>query len=166
MKEKTTRIRAKLRLLVEQRCATPIKSRFDYSDVVQEGMLQLCADKNSDPCDDTAWLTKIGTGHFCKLQRFNLAQKRSVKSEESPSSQPGIATDKHLETCTVALLKHLEELDAECKHAIIRRFYDNASYNQIAKELNTTPYGAKTICGEGIKILQVQLSELGGLLDG
>ena len=83
MNDRMKRVREKLKKLVEQSCGKTIQSRFDYSDVVQEGMIQLfTADANNKICDDTAWLSKIGTGHFCKLHRHNLAKKRSVNAEE------------------------------------------------------------------------------------
>ena len=163
MNDRTKRVREKLKKLVEQSCGKTIQSRFDYSDVVQEGMIQLfTADANNKICDDTAWLSKIGTVHFCKLHRHNLAKKRSVNAEEVCVPGAIKARGSHqLEHASIELLSCLDEIDIESRHTIVRRFYDGASYKTIAEELNTSPYGAKTICEQALSFLRERLSERG-----
>ena len=172
MSDKEIRVREKLKRLVQERCGTPIQSRFDFSDVVQEGLLQLYADTEGvNVCEDTAWLSKIGTGHFCKLQRLNLAKKRTVYKEETVpvetvESVRETCVDSSLENGATALVKCLEKLDDESRHIVIRRFYDGASFKQIAAELNTTPYGAKVMIEEAILVLRQELSNEGIVIDG
>ena len=162
MNDRARHIREKLKKLVQKSCGQTIQSRFDYSDVVQEGMLQLFTSNNQDNCDDTAWLSKIGTGHFCKLHRHNLALKRSVNVEEAcvPNrlhSERGPC----IEQASIELLACLGEIDNESRHAIVRRYYDGASYKKIAEELNTSPYGAKTTCEQAIVFLRERMSDRG-----
>lgn len=162
MNDRAQQIREKLKKLVQKSCGKTIQSRFDYSDVVQEGMLQLFASGNRDNCEDTAWLSKIGTGHFCKLQRHNLAKKRSVNIEEACVPGAILSQDKPcIEQASIELLACLSEIDSECRHAIIRRYYDGASYKKIAAELNTSPYGAKVTCEQGVIFLRERMSKRG-----
>ena len=108
---------------------------------------------------DTAWLATIGTGHFCKLQRMNLAKKRTVSSEEARELDT-VPDANSVGGCSLMkdhakqLLQCLEKLDPDIRHAVIRRESDKASYKKIASELNITEYGAKSFCETGVESLR------------
>ena len=60
--------------------------RFETSDVVQDGCLQIWNDLRRGDGDDlrveSAWLRTIALGHLCKFYRRNLAGKRTIKRED------------------------------------------------------------------------------------
>jgi RNA polymerase sigma factor (sigma-70 family) len=150
-------IRDKVRRLSGQLNKDLIRPRFDHSDVAQEAMLQVLRDADKQQITDTAWLKTVVSGHFCKLQRLNLAKKRSVNKEEirelDEFAHQSVSDSVELNELTELMLDCLERLSHEARHAVTRRNYDNATFKQIAVELNTTEYGAKSIYEQGIDCL-------------
>lgn len=131
-------------------------------------MLQLfAANPNAQNfCEDTAWLARIGTGHHCKLQRQNLAQKRTVSAEQYVSSDSLPATKRGIGESAAALMDCCKTLDDESRFVVFRKFFDNQSYRKIAKELGTTPYHVKCICGDALNELKTKLYQAGIDVDG
>ena len=156
MSKRTERARAKMRAVLKKKKLEPIRSRFDLSDAVQEGMLQLANRSDESMITDTDWLATIGTGHFYKFQRLNLAKKRSVVNEEPRQldSVPSCSEENLLSEYAHELIQCLEKLDKDIRHAVIRREYDEASYSEIAAELNISEYGAKEFHSEGVQTLR------------
>ena len=152
-------IRDKVRRLSGQLNKDLIRPRFDHSDVAQEAMLQVLKDVDKHQVADTAWLKTVVSGHFCKLQRLNLAKKRSVNKEEvwelDEFAQRTVSDTVEINELTELMLDCLERVDVEARHALTRRNYDNATFKQIAAELNTTEYGAKSIYEDGVDCLTV-----------
>lgn len=153
-------VECKVRRLLRLQQKKSIPNRFDLTDVVQEVNAQICVNARTGESIshflDTAWLSKVTSGHFCKLQRRNLAKKRSVTKEEnrdleSIGYEDMASAVAEIDEQVQIMLDCLEMIDADSRHAIVRRNYDEATFKQISQELNTTEYGARSIYEDGLK---------------
>ena len=69
-------------------------------------------------------------------------------------SVPSCSEENLLSEYAHELIQCLEKLDKDIRHAVIRREYDEASYSEIAAELNISEYGAKEFHSEGVQTLR------------
>ncbi len=161
-------IEAKVRRALRRHKGKTISNRFDLTDVVQEVNTQLLVAAETDTSIshflDTAWLGKVASGHFCKLQRLHLAQKRSVAKEEhqdlnSIGRDSSVSDQQEMDEQIQLMLDCLEQMDPDSRHAIVRKNYDEATFRQIARELNTTEHRARGIYNGGLKRLEAMMHQ-------
>ncbi len=155
-------VERKVRVLLRLNQHTPVRNRFDLTDVLQEVNVQICNrlndDQSIDRCLETAWLRRVATGHFCKLQRLNLAKKRSVAREVprnmgSVAGQASAAEQVAKDEQAAILLACLEQVEPDVRHVLVRRNYDCASFREIAEELGVSQYDARILHRNGLKTM-------------
>lgn len=159
-------LRRRLRILIRRKRKNYVSPRFDTSDIVQESMLQLIdevAERGDEPIGN-GLLEKVASGHLAKQLRYHNAAKRSVGKEE-------VRTDFHAQNlnvenpCEVSIrseltekaLNGLAELDDLPRQIVTRRFFQDATYEQIAEQLNVSVYVVKTQLKTALQYLNSQI---------
>lgn len=161
-------VERKVRVLFRLNQTTPVRNRFDLTDVLQEVNVQICNrlhdDQSIDHCLETAWLRRVATGHFCKLQRLNLAKKRSVTREVhqnmgSVAGQDSVAEQVAKDEQAAIMLACLEQVQPAVRHVLVRRNYDDASFREIAEELGVSLYEARVLHQNGLKTMGSMMNQ-------
>ena len=146
-----TKIRSKLRAILQQRRNSEIKTRFDESDVVQESVLQIWKQIDAGSLREsnvnTGLLKTIVAGHYCKLVRFHLSAKRNVNAESSfaehaPLGSPNSAPIDIAEQVEL-LMKGVETLDPLDQQIVLGRFIDGRTIVDLSEEHNLSVYLVK-----------------------
>lgn len=142
--------------------------RHDTSDITQEGCLQLAKQfqGQSDPEIKSALLRKMAIGYLCKFKRANQAAKRAESREEYtiltaiPDANE-MTPDQIAETRDLAmkLIECLATLEKEQREVIVKRFFEDKTFDGIAVELGMTRYRVTEIYQLTIKRLQQMLSQ-------
>lgn len=132
-----------------------MRSRFRTSDVVQECGIQIWKKIQSQgkPANEinSSYIRKVAIGHLCELHRFNLAAKRSVKREVANTAVDQVGTcytpdnsnSKHEQA--FAMLDSLRVLPPNQKDIVIRRFFEEQSFEAIAASLDLTIYRVRKL---------------------
>lgn len=155
-----TQLEAKIRRLLKEQNRQTICARFDHTDVVQEVNIQVwkMAQQNESVSHflDTAFLRTVTTGHFFKLQRFNLAKKRSVSREEN------VHIDKKSSDYTAEQIVELTEQsdrlavclgkeNEEAQQIVIMHCIHGLSYRAIGRELGVSAHFVQSVHKETIE---------------
>lgn len=159
-------IRNEIRSAVKQSGLTVVRSRFDTSDIVQESMLQIWKRLRAEEMDNVEFtrglLAVIAKGHAYKQLRFHLAGKRSVKRERG-RAKPQLSEDSSpLESADIReqiglMLDALNYVHPVRQLIIFRRFFDDASYQQIATEVMRTKEWVRQQCLKAQKEIRTLL---------
>ena len=161
-------IRERLRRIIRRNRRNYVSPRFDTSDVVQESMLQLLGDGDSND-DDIAEISNglLGTvaqGHLAKQLRFHNAAKRSVEREDPASVGPQsyfVGTDpcdaSMRAELTEKAINALAELDELHRKVVTLRFFEDATLDQIAERLEINVYTVRSKLAEALQHLNQKL---------
>ena len=137
-------IRDEIRIAVKRSGLTMVRSRFDTSDIVQESMLQIWRQLGDDDVKNLEFtlglLSVIAKGHAKKQMRFHTALKRSVSREQSQSPSATTREPSPLDHAEIReqiglMLSALNNMHPVRQLIIFRRFFDDASYQEIAREV-------------------------------
>lgn len=137
-------IRCEIRKAVKQSGLTMVRARFDTSDIVQESMLQIWKQLDESDIDDLEFthglLAVIAKGHAHKQVRFHTAKKRSVSREASGNNPTPTRESNPLDNAAISeevglMLNAMSYIHPVRQLIIFRRFFDDASYQQIADEV-------------------------------
>lgn len=164
------RWRTRLRSMSTNLLGAGVASRADTSDVVQEGLLQAWQHLDGFRGDSAeqvqAWMRRIGTGQAAKIRRYHLAEKRSVRAEQSmPQSSIPSATSppelaEYSETQAI-LLNAIDDLDDRSRTVVLLRVFEGESFPQIAERLGCSVSLPRVVFAAAIKQLRGQLVEQG-----
>lgn len=137
-------IRKEIRSAVKQSGLGMVRSRFDTSDIVQESMLQIWRKLGDDDVANLEFtrglLAVIAKGHAKKQLRFHTAKKRSISREKtasnpSPTREPDPLENADIREQIGLMLNALNFIHPIRQLIIFRRFFDDASYQDIADEI-------------------------------
>lgn len=137
-------IRKEIRSAVKQSGLNMVRSRFDTSDIVQESMLQIWKQLGDDDIKNLEFtrglLSVIAKGHARKQIRFHTASKRSVSREKSAAKPTPTRELNPLDNAEIReqigmMLSALNYIHPIRQLIIFRRFFDDASYQEIADEI-------------------------------
>jgi len=143
-----------------------VRSRFDTSDIVQESMLQIwmqLGDQDIASLELTrGLLAVIAKGHARKQMRFHTAQKRSVARERkidrpSLNRDPGPLEQADVREQIGMMLKALNHIHPVRQLIIFRRFFDDASYQEVADEIGRTKEWTRLQCLKAQKEIRILL---------
>ena len=159
-------LRQRLRGLISRKRRNYASPRFDTSDVVQESMLQLideAADQENTPIGN-GLLNKVADGHLAKQLRYHSAAKRSVKKEVAGSDKY-VAQFNGEDPCEASIRSELTEKAVNAladfeelpRMIVTLRFFHDATYEQIAQELNVSVYVVKSQLKSALQYLNQQL---------
>ncbi len=160
------RIRQTARNLLGRRVA----SRADTSDVAQEGIVQawqqLVRFRGESIEQLDAWTRRIGAGHAAKIRRYHLAERRSAAAEQPlPENPHGVSkdpADSAEQSETLALVAEaLDTLNAQMKSVVLLRVFENATFQEIAVQMELPKSTVQSIFGRAIKELHAVLSRNG-----
>ena len=137
-----------LRQIIHASGIPRMQSRFGTSDVIQECGIQIwkkiCEQSDSPRDFNFTFIRKIAIGHLCRLHRHNLAAKRSIKQEASQEEQSQIHAEIFVDASSckhqqaMAMLDGLQHLTATQKEIIIRRFFEEETFESITSAMNLT----------------------------
>ena len=159
-------IRDEIRAAVKQSGLTMVRSRFDTSDIVQESMLQIWRQLGDDDVKNLEFteglLSVIAKGHARKQMRFHTARKRTVSREQSavdpgPTRDPGPLDHADIREQIGLMLSALDYIHPIRQLILFRRFFDDASYQDIAKELCRPKEWVRQQCIKAQKELKILL---------
>lgn len=147
-------------------------ARFDTSDIIQEAMIQVWKELDSDSLGDKeiskAWLVSVAKGHAYKLARFHSAQKRSHVRDEAFVDQ--VPTENRKPDDAIAdlelqlsILVALDELPDDEKDIVVLYFFEQQSLSSIAKKLNLSLDKVRTRHSRALKALHKKLGQVEGL---
>lgn len=153
-----------LRRAVHSSGASRMPNRFGTSDVVQEGVLQIWVevDRNGKQLSEinTELIRRIAIGHICKLQRRNLASKRNINKESlnvpSDLARGGEDPIQTLAKCeqSLLMLESLSTLNPLQREIIVRRFFEEESFETIAGALEQTRYRVQELFSSSLETMQ------------
>ena len=124
-------------------------ARFDTSDIVQEGMLQVWIEsckENSETFDaNSTYLKKVGTGQTTLQVRRATAQKRSVVNEERmadssvlpdicPTPEELVVKDEQI----IQMMHSVSMLPILQQQVVLRRYFDQMNLQDISAELEVS----------------------------
>ena len=124
-------------------------ARFDTSDIVQEGMLQVWIEackENSQPFNaNSTYLKKVGAGQTSAQIRRATAKKRSVANEESipcDSIANGELLAPHENAIRdeqiMQMMRSVSSLPLLQQQVVLRRYFDQMTLQRISDDLEIT----------------------------
>ena len=141
-----------------------IQSRYSTSDVIQEGLVQIVheVEQNGKSISElnTAFFRNVALGHLAKLARSNLAEKRSVRLEVSGAAGNCLSStlqeEDRLQKCeqSLLLLESMGQLTTPQKDVIIRRYFEERTFDQIAADLNVTVYRVRELHSSALETMR------------
>ena len=136
-----------------------MQSRFNTSDVLQEGIIQLLQKFNKEkkaPEITQSYLNRVASGHATKLRRQHTAKQRDVKAEsdrpEAGASHDGDTLE--VEQSHSVLVRCLGELDPMERDIVDRRVFQRMSFNAIAEQLQLSESGVRRKYQSSLKKLK------------
>ncbi len=173
------RFREYLRLLARLHLAGGSAGRLDVSDVVQQALLEAHRQRGNfrGACEAemAAWLRQILAGVLADAQRAQRRAKRDVTRERSleaaldqsslhvgswlaaPQSSPSAHVQRHEDA--VRLAAALATLPEAQREAIVLRYYQGESIDDISRRLDRTPAAVAGLLKRGVRQLRTLLDE-------
>lgn len=159
-----------IHVAVHGKIGPTFRRRFGTEEVVQSAfgsMVQsLQGFEFRDRRSFEGWLFRLASNKLRERCRRNLAERRDARHEEEPAGVTGsvpsaespsaLAGDAEL----VARIVHvLGDLPDDLQAVVYRRYFEDASYAEIASELGWSEPTARRRAGEAIKEIQKALRE-------
>ena len=144
-------------------------ARVDSSDVVQDAMTQACRDahqfRGQTEGEWVQWLRRILVFQATKLRRRHSADKRSIGREAASRVDPAIeSSDGPLQTIIerdqlAHLAEAVEQLNANMREVVMRRVFDQQSFDDVAHAMQCTPAAARVTWTRAIRKLRTLLDQ-------
>lgn len=122
-----------------------VNPRYDTSDIVQEGMVQIWTEMQHTGLEqfqaNQTFLTRVSQGKACNLHRYHTAQRRSLRQESRITAEPACdrADPQRIAESQENLLRLLDAVSGlapELKSVFCRRVFDRVTWREIAAEFN------------------------------
>ena len=145
--------RERIRKVIQNRNFAGTKSRFDTSDIIQETELQIWLSSRNretpNPSIDQALLATMARGNLAKSQRKHRAAKRDTSREQPMTDCVKPDMEEPLDRIAYSeqvgrMLGVMNELVEEERLILFRRYFCNATFLEIAGELNMTRQKVET----------------------
>jgi RNA polymerase sigma-70 factor (ECF subfamily) len=169
-----------LTILVRGQIPMSVQSRLDASDIVQETLLEAHRKQDQyegsrEPRQIAGWLRRLLSCNLADALRTHYRQQRDVRREldvqrtldESSlgldhlllaeDTTPSQRLDRNFRALKVA--RALEQLPDNQKSAILLRYFQHASLEEIALSLETTKPATAGLLKRGLATLREQLRE-------
>ena len=135
-----------------------VQARLDTSDVVQESLIQAWQGvEDFTPKSEgefRSWIGKVARGRLANARRFHRAERRDVRADVGPKRLTGVAEDRSTTPPDREELDSLKNamsgLDERLTLAIQKRYFENATFAEIAATLECSPAGARLLCQRAI----------------
>lgn len=163
------RIRERLRAILKTSKFEYTTPRFDTSDILQESIIQVAKEiddkQDTEPNVSNAWLKTVAFGHLANLRRFNHAAKRSVKRENGKNSAAEttmiefdpLEVSSKKEQVAIAL-EALAELTPVQRQIVHLRFFEQATYEQIAERVNVTVHNVRVHLTNSLRRIRAKVA--------
>ncbi|MFK7818512.1 MAG: sigma-70 family RNA polymerase sigma factor [Planctomycetaceae bacterium] len=140
----------------------PVQSRVDTSDVVQESLIQAWRKvkrfKPNSEAEFRSWAGKVAKGHLANTRRFHHAARRDARLNAGPAHLAACPDEQHRPTIDSDELELLRQafssLETRLRVVIQKRYFEDATFTEIAKALNCSAAGARLLCERAISKLR------------
>lgn len=159
--------RNRMREAVRKLKGSKPSSRFDTSDIVQEGMMQMVQQfdsfRGNTEAEFDAWIKKIAKGHTLNVSRFHRAKKRDVTSEvtdqagvlgSSDQSPPEEASRREM---LERLAQAIQKLDDREQTVVMYHMFEELSFAKIGESVGASAATAKRVYDRAIEKLSREL---------
>ena len=169
-----------LKLLVRGQIPPSMQSRLDASDIVQETLLEAYRKRQQFQGDGNAgqlasWLRQLLSCNLIDAIRTQQRAQRDVRREQNlrqsleesaqglenmliaDDSSPSQKVDNQFQA--IRLAAAIEQLPSTQRDAILLRYFQRASLEQIAEQLQTTKTAAAGLLKRGLTKLRERLQE-------
>ena len=132
---------------------------LDTSDVVQDGMTQVCTNiesfRGSTSQEFEAWIKKISAGNIANAYRRAYAQKRDVRRSVPfegsipVANCPSTQAEKNETLCRIA--SAIDLLAPDLQNVVIQHVIQDHSISTIAREMGCSRRAAKQLCDTALQ---------------